>query len=1232
MGPFGVDARTLWLACLVSLVAPNAVQTQQIAVQRSADETRTYTVFLLGNTGVGQPDELSETLALLKARMALAGENSLVAFLGDMIPCCGFPPVGTPAREEAERFLAPLIEAVSDHPGRVLFVPGEHETNGTDQSESLSRLEEFVEGALGRGNTFVPDGGFPGPQRIEVADGIQVLALNTSWLLAVDPEATGDTGDFQANSDIDVYAELEDVVLRRATDDLIVLGHHPLYSNGRFGGRYPASTHLFPLTLAWEKAFLPLPGIGTAVVAARRALGNPQYFSHERNQWMRENLDRILVEHEDFIYASAHDRSLQLFESGALADMQKYVVSGSAQVSEYVSGSSAHEDVEFVAARTGFVAIHYYADESVWIEFWSPEEDVGAEMIYEAAIREPQRVTVDATPVRGGVSYADSSRVIAAEPGYAASWFHKFLAGSNHREAWTTPVRVPFLDMGQEHGGLTPIKRGGGMQTTSIRLRGGDGRQYVLRSVNKDGQRYLPKEVQNTFVAPISQDFLSYSHPYAAFIVPTLAEALGVYHTNPQLVWVPSDPRLGVYQEVVGNTLMLFEERPNGDMADDPSFGSSEDVVGAPEAYLHITRDNDNRVDQRGLARARLLDMWLSDWDRHVDQWRWSSFDDPDGDGKIYRPIPRDRDQAFNRLNFVLNPLIKPFLNFQDFRESYGSLIGLTTNGHNQDHRFLNELSEDDWIMIADSMRAELSDSVIESAFSGWPEPISELHGARMAAIGKVRRDKLTDVAKAFYRLHARSIDVPGSNKHERFVVERLNDEETEIRVYKTTREGEVGQLLYHRVARRDETDEIVLYGLGGNDQFVVTGDVGRGIQIHAVGGAGEDTYIDRSSVRGRSRARFYDSPDNEVDPEGSATLSSDPFDNAYTQFFEMPRVLPIGAIWYTSDDGLVLFGGVSRSTHSFKKEPFAQSHLLTGSVGTATGAVRIGYSGTYQDVAGDWELGLAADFASQHNFRNFFGLGNETAGGGPEGSERLMLSVGRVSAPIALESRAGWRFEIGPTGVMTNLRDDQTIPDRPHQPGLSPLTLVPQAYVGLRSALELWYRDDSSNPREGYDWQTSVSGNAGVRNAPDDFVQLASSLAFFTSLPTTRQVTLGVRAGGAHNFGTFPFWASNAIGGVANLRGYSSTRYSGRTSAYFNSELRVSLFSVGGEVLPGTWGAIGFVDRGRVWTDGESSSTWHSGYGGGIWYDIVSELTVRLTMGKSPEGTSLLFGTGFLF
>jgi hypothetical protein len=138
-----------------------------------------------------------------------------------------------------------------------------------------------------------------------------------------------------------------------------------------------------------------------------------------------------------------------------------------------------------------------------------------------------------------------------------------FLAGSNHRDVWTTPVQVPYFDIGKEHGGLRPVKRGGGLQTTSIRLEAADGKQYVLRSINKDGRRFLPEEVQYTFVAPIAQDFLSYSHPHGAFIVPSLADAVGVYHTNPKLVYVPNDARFGVYQNLVSDILMLYEERPN---------------------------------------------------------------------------------------------------------------------------------------------------------------------------------------------------------------------------------------------------------------------------------------------------------------------------------------------------------------------------------------------------------------------------------------------------------------------------------------------------------------------------------------------------------------------------------------------------------------------------------------------------------------------------------------------
>ena len=59
----------------------------------------------------------------------------------------------------------------------------------------------------------------------------------------------------------------------------------------------------------------------------------------------------------------------------------------------------------------------------------------------------------------------------------------------------------------------------------------------------------------------------------------------------------------------------------------------------------NLIEDNDNRVDQNFVVRNRLFDMWIGDWDRHDDQWRWAEF--KEDNGSIYRPIPRDRDQAF---------------------------------------------------------------------------------------------------------------------------------------------------------------------------------------------------------------------------------------------------------------------------------------------------------------------------------------------------------------------------------------------------------------------------------------------------------------------------------------------------------------------------------------------------------------------------------------------------------
>src|SRR4029077_3564016 len=108
------------------------------------------------------------------------------------------------------------------------------------------------------------------------------------------------------------------------------------------------------------------------------------------------------------------------------------------------------------------------------------------------------------------------------------------LLGKNYRKEWGTPVRVKVIDIGTELGGLTPLKRGGGHQTKSLRLDDPNGKQYVIRLVQKSvTDAALPPELRGIGLAKnLISDGVSASYPYAALSVPLLATAANVPHTS----------------------------------------------------------------------------------------------------------------------------------------------------------------------------------------------------------------------------------------------------------------------------------------------------------------------------------------------------------------------------------------------------------------------------------------------------------------------------------------------------------------------------------------------------------------------------------------------------------------------------------------------------------------------------------------------------------------------------
>src|SRR5690606_27484007 len=131
-------------------------------------------------------------------------------------------------------------------------------------------------------------------------------------------------------------------------------------------------------------------------------------------------------------------------------------------------------------------------------------------------------------------------------------------------------------------------------------------------------------------------DAFSAYYPYAVLSVAPLAHTMHRSFTPPQLVYIPDDSRLGHYQEKFANSLAIFEARqPEKD---------GENI--STHAVLETIRENnDGKVDQRAVLSERLLDMFVMDFNRHEDQWRWNAKDT--GKGKLYYPVARNRDQAF---------------------------------------------------------------------------------------------------------------------------------------------------------------------------------------------------------------------------------------------------------------------------------------------------------------------------------------------------------------------------------------------------------------------------------------------------------------------------------------------------------------------------------------------------------------------------------------------------------
>ena len=811
---------------------------------------------------------------------------------------------------------------------------------------------------------------------------------------------------------------------------------------------------------------------------------------------------------------------------------------------------------------------------------------------------------------------------------------HRFLFGEGYRKLWAAPVPIRVFDITREKGGLTILQKGGGLQTKSLRLKDASGKEYVLRSIQKYPERGLPEKLRKTVARDILQDQVITSHPYAALTVPPMAEALGIAHSSPQIVYIPNDPALGTYREEFANSVLLFEER------EPVSYNETDNT---DKVQRKLEDDNDYTIDQQKILRARLLDWVLGDWDRHEDQWRWEV--QKSKDKTTYSPIPRDRDKAYYTTSGLFPVILSHQwlkANLQDFEPEISDIAVYNYNNRYFDRYFLNQLTEEDWTREIANVKSILTDSLISASIHLLPDTIFALSGQHTIEVLKGRRDKLDGEALEYYRFLSKFPDVPATTKNEQITVEYKTNSNVDVMIRNIKKDSTFGQVMYQRTFIPSTTNEVRLYGLDGNDQWVVKGAGSSPIKIRLIGGTGRDSfYVDK--MMQRNKIYLYDRRDQDnifnLNAPTKLKLSNDSAVNLFNRkSFVYNQQRMTGSAFYNQDQGLLLRAGYIIEKQGFRKTPYAARHLFYINYATLWKSILFTYNGSFKKALGKNDLGV--DFVSRGPFNvdNFYGTGNESILKDRKEETRKFFQnhydLVRGEVRLQRELSPAVKFSIGPavefytSASMDNVGKFLTTYNNSYP---DERVFNDQFFTGFVGGININTKERSLQPYKGIEWKTDIRSMQQLNGFKNWYMNLFSSFDFYIPIKSP-DIVIANRIAGGTSFGYPAFYQQHRLGGPLNLRGYTVNRFTGKSVFYNNVELRIKLFDFTSFITPGSFGLIGFNDIGRVWIPNEKSTTWHSGSGGGIYIIPADLIVVQGLVGFSDEGVYPYFSIGFRF
>ncbi len=1179
-----------------------------------------HTVFLIGDAGRLDSKYNHTNFVLESVRKELKNstkETSLV-FLGDNVYPNGLPSKDNKTRALKEKILDAQLDLARYVNGDTYFIAGNHDwKNGKKKGlKAVIRQEDYIESFFDQNFThkvkMYPGNGCGDPKVKKINKDLYFVFIDSQWWLQNwDGEKKMNKGcDIKSRNDF--LTRVAEIFIEHKNDQIVVFMHHPIYSNGVHGGYFSFWDHIFPLHRE-KNLWIPLPIIGSLYPVLRTAIGSVQDLNNTLYIEFSQGISQIAKDlNIDVIFASGHDHSLQYFDN----DNVKQIVSGSGSKHSF---SLAGGEADFSREARGFVKLLFYEDMEAWAEFYTVSENTSsAKLEFRVQIRKPKAGSVSVKNNYPSIVKKDTT--VAANINFDAGRVKCFFLGDQYRNMWTTAVDAPLIDLERRFGGLTPVKKGGGMSSNSLRLEHEDGKQYILRSINKDYTKLVDKKYSELKVLDIMKDQNSASHPYGALMLPSLSKAAGIYYTSPELVFLKHQKGLGNYNVFFPEGLYLLEQRPDGNWSDASQFGYSSEIISYNDLLEKLREKKHHFVDQEWVLKSRLFDLLIHDWDRHDDQWRWASFDI--GDSILYRPIPRDRDQAFYKFEGLIPTYVSTFIvkKFKTMKGNVKDVKSLSFNARYFDRYFLNQLEWSDWERITKELQASMTDEVIDSCLLALPPEVIPLN-KEIPELLKSRRNHMLEISRRLYEFLSKEVEITGTDNDEIFNIKRLSNGSVNVKCF-IERDTKGDLLRFDRTFYPSETSEIRLYGLRGKDEFIIEGNDVNKIRIRIIGGEDKDKITNETNKAGIYAYDEFDGIKLKGDHIVNKTSKDDIYVNEYDRKgFKYNKSFPFVRVGYTKDDGVWFGLSYNWTTNGWRKDPYRskQSAYFEVAPGNQDAFV-FNYNGHFPDLFGkfDFKPSFNIDFPT---IQNYYGLGNESVNYGREKEYNWVTIQGISLKPLLSFHTLNKRFvfDFGPTYETNDIRPKKNRVAEDPLLGFTHEQMERKHFAGGDVSISINTTDRLNNPSNGFAFYGGVDYRYNLTDG-DDLFRFKTNSQFYVTLSNYPKIVFANNVGYEKITGTYEFYQTPEIGNVTNLRGYRKNRFRGDAAFYENVDFRFHLLDWNNVYLPVNIGFVAGSDLGRVWLKGEESAKWHWSKNFGMWVDVLDEFVLQPYYSISDE------------